>query len=159
MGYTNQQDMKHLHFGSDHGGFALKQQLLNHFETKTNLQTHDHGAFSLDPADDYPNFAHAVAQAIPVADPLAEPEHFGLLLCRTGQGMAMAANRHHHIRASIALDKTAARLSRAHNNANILVVQADFAPPLPTVIELVDTFLSTPFERGRHEVRVRSLSP
>lgn len=159
MGYTNQQDMTHLHIGSDHGGFALKQQLLDHFNQNSNFQTHDHGAHELNPADDYPTFAHAVARALPTSDPLAEPTHIGLLLCRTGQGMAIAANRHPHIRAAIALDETTVRLSRAHNNANILVIQADFAPSLPKIIELINTFLNTPFERGRHEARVRSLSP
>lgn len=97
---------------------------------------------------DYPDYAHRVADAI-----AAGKADFGVLVCGTGQGMAMAANRHPHIRAAVITDELTARLARAHNNANVAcfgekVIGAD------RVAELLAIFLATDFEGGRHARRV-----
>lgn len=133
-------------FGSDHAGLEGRRAAMAIAATR--------GAEVIDvgPSDkesvDYPDYAHRVADAI-----AAGKADFGVLVCGTGQGMAMAANRHPHIRAAVITDELTARLARAHNNANVAcfgekVIGAD------RVAELLAIFLATDFEGGRHARRV-----
>ncbi|MCY1541844.1 Ribose-5-phosphate isomerase B [compost metagenome] len=101
---------------------------------------------------DYPDFAHPVASAV---------EHgefdFGILICGSANGVAITANKHQQIRAAICWEKELSALARQHNNANIICIPARFVSP-DLAKTMVDTFLSTPFEGGRHENRVKKIA-
>ena len=132
--------------GSDHAGLSLKLDVVEHLQKAGHLVA-DHGT-NTSGSCDYPDFAKAVAHA--VRDGEAD---LGILVCGTGQGMAMTANRVDGIRAAVVADTFSARGTRAHNDANVLcmgqrVIGAGLA------LEIVDAFLSTPFEGGRHARRV-----
>ena len=133
---------------ADHAGFALKSRLLQHFDSNhiphIDLGTDDH-----EPVD-YPDFAHDLTSAMnPAAD-------LGVLICGTGNGMAMTANRRHNIRCALALTPEMARLARAHNNANVLALGARLVSE-DLAIAIVDSFLATSFEGGRHIPRVEKI--
>lgn len=132
--------------GSDHAGFEQKQHLAQHL-TDEGHDIEDLGTYSEESVD-YPDFAVKVAQV--VADGNAD---FGVLVCGTGVGMAMAANKVDGIRAANVTDPEFARLARAHNDANVIAVSGRFVPE-PVNEEIVDAFLTTAFEGGRHERRV-----
>ncbi len=135
--------------GADHAGFALKQQL-KRWLADAGHEVTDFGTDS-EASADYPDFAARVAES--VASDAAER---GVLVCGSGIGMAMAANRRRRVRAVAASDLYSARLSRAHNNANVLALGSRIvAPPLAEAI--LELFLSTPFEGGRHERRVAKM--
>ncbi len=136
-----------LAVGADHGGAEQKMALLIHLESQGHA-VFDFGVSRSDESVDYPQYALAVAQA--VASGEAE---FGILVCGTGIGMAIAANKVKGVRAATITDINAAHLARAHNNANVLALSGRFTP-LATNIEIVDTFLSTAFEGGRHQRRI-----
>ena len=135
--------------GADHAGYPLKETLKAHLQKRGVLVT-DLGTDSAEPTD-YPDFARAVAQTV------ARQRHsLGLLICGTGIGMSMAANKVPGVRAAVACDETMARLARQHNDANILclggrVVSAESAR------KLVDAFLDARFEGARHQVRVAKI--
>jgi ribose 5-phosphate isomerase B len=135
---------------SDHAGLPLKLALKAALEaeghTVSDLGTH--GSESVD----YPDFAAKVAEAITSG---AAP--FGILVCGSGIGMAIAANRHPGIRAAVLHDSTEARLTRAHNDANIACFGARTIG-VETALDALRTFLATPFEGGRHQRRVDKLS-
>jgi len=132
--------------GADHAGFDLKEQLkgtlLAAGHEVEDVGTHDTAS------TDYPDWAHRVASR--VASGEAER---GLLVCGTGVGMAMAANRHRGVRAVAANDLFTVRLSRQHNDANVLTLGARIAA-LPLAEAILGAFLETPFEGGRHQRRV-----
>jgi ribose 5-phosphate isomerase B len=135
---------------ADHGGYELKTALLPELKA-LGLEVLDLGTQSTSSVD-YPNFALALAQAL--ADGRAQR---GVLICGTGIGMSMAANRHRHLRCALAHDVTTARLARQHNDANVLalgarVVGAEVAK------DCVKTFFTTSFEGGRHARRVALFS-
>ena len=131
--------------GSDHGGFALKQQLMEHLN-KEGYVLRDFGCFT-EQSCDYPDIAHAVAKAVAAG----ECEN-GILICGTGIGMAMAAGKHPGIRAALCGDVYSAKLTRTHNDANILTMGARvIGPGLAEMI--ADTFLSTPFSNEERHVR------
>jgi ribose 5-phosphate isomerase B len=135
---------------ADHGGYELKTALLPELKA-LGLEVLDLGTQSASSVD-YPNFALALAQAL--ADGRAQR---GVLICGTGIGMSMAANRHRHLRCALAHDVTTARLARQHNDANVLalgarVVGAEVAK------DCVKTFFTTSFEGGRHARRVALFS-
>lgn len=137
--------------GSDHAGVALKAALKQALEAAGH-PTLDLGTDGPESVD-YPDFADAVAAAV-----LAGRARFGLLVCGTGIGISIAANRHPGIRCALAHDVTGARLSREHNDANILALGARVIGP-EVALDATRTFLATPFAGGRHERRVRKLTP
>ena len=137
---------KKLAICSDHAGFELKQQVIAYLES-LGIATHDFGTFSADSCD-YPDFAHPCAEAVQ-----SGKDYPGIALCGSGNGMAMVLNKHRGIRAALCWDVELARLARAHNDANILVLPARFINA-NKALAIVETFFSTPFDGGRHEKRV-----
>lgn len=133
---------------SDHGGYTYKQAIQDKFSEYEWL---DIGVDSPDSVD-YPDFAHALADKIKSGD-----ADTGILICGTGIGVSIAANRHEHIRSALCTDTTMARLTRAHNNANVLAL-GERIIGLETAFDVVETFLNTKFEGGRHERRVNKIN-
>lgn len=141
---------KTIAIGGDHAGFEYKALLITLLE-KLGYTPKDFGAFSKDSVD-YPDFAHPVAQAVE-----SNECAFGILICGSANGVAMAANKHQGIRAAICWESELAILSREHNNANIVCIPARFVSE-EKAEEIVKAFLSTAFEGGRHETRVNKIS-
>ena len=137
--------------GADHAGVALKAMLRAALE-ETGHPVLDLGTDGAESVD-YPDFGTAVAQAV-----VAGRARFGVLVCGTGIGISIAANRVPGIRCANIHDSTGARLTRAHNDANVIAFGARLTGP-EVALDALRTFLSTPFEGGRHERRVRKLSP
>ena len=135
--------------GADHAGFELKQHLKERLAAR-GFEVEDCGTHGT-ASTDYPDWAAAVAAR--VADGRAER---GLLVCGSGVGMAIGANRFRRVRAVAASDLYTARLARAHNDANVLALGARIVAP-PLAEEILDVFLATPFDGGRHERRVEKL--
>lgn len=134
---------------SDHAGYELKEALKEAFAN--DFEWVDYGTFSTESVD-YPDFAHKLA-----ADVANGSYQYGVLICGTGNGMAMTANKHAGIRAGLCWSKEIAALVRQHNNANILVMPARFIP-FETASEIVKTFFSTDFEGGRHQRRIDKIN-
>ena len=141
--------MKKIAIGCDHAGFEMKEQIIRHLKDQ-GYDIQDKGAFSTESVD-YPDFAHSVAKAIE-----NEEADLGILLCGSGNGISMAANKHQGIRAALCWKKEIAELARLHNNANVLSLPARFISD-KEALEIVDVFLSTEFEGGRHERRVNKI--
>lgn len=135
--------------GADHAGFELKQRLVEELE-RMGYQPLDLGTDS-DASTDYPDYAHQVADRVEHGDAAR-----GVLLCGSGLGMSYAANRHPGVRAALAWTPEVARLAREHNDANILVLPARFVTEQQG-LEILKTWLTTPFEGGRHERRVKKI--
>ena len=136
---------KTVFFGSDHAGFSLKQTLVALLESR-GMKVEDLGPHSTDSVD-YPDYAHAVCKRV------VEEGGLGILVCGSGLGMSMAANKTSGIRAALCLNEYLARMARRHNDANVLclgarVVGQDLAEAV------VDAFLDAEFEGGRHQRRV-----
>ena len=123
---------------SDHGGFELKKQIAA-FLAETGFTPVDFGPFELDPADDYPDFGSPMAKAVSKGE-LAS----GILLCRSGVGMGIDANRFHNVRAVVAYSAKVAKASREHNVSNVLVIPADYLD-FEAIKEIILTWVSTPF--------------
>ena len=136
-----------LWVASDHAGFDLKQHLLVKF---SDLPWRDLGPESQDRVD-YPDYASKLANAMREA-----PNSLGVLVCGSGQGMAIKANRFSHIRAALCWTEEVAQLARAHNNANVLCLGSRVMDH-DICIKILDTFLSTTFEAGRHAERVNKI--
>jgi ribose 5-phosphate isomerase B len=136
--------------GADHGGFELKNQLRDAL-IASGHQVRDFGANSAE-SSDYPDYAGPVARA--VADGTSER---GILICGSGVGMAIAANKVRGVRAAVGMNPEAVQLTRQHNDANVLTLGERFTDPA-TAQALVKIFLETPFEAGRHERRVAKIS-
>lgn len=135
-----------LGIGSDHGGFDLKEQVKAYL-ISLGHEVIDCGCFSKDSCD-YPVFAHKVASG--VADGSFDS---GVLICTTGIGMSMTANRHPNVRAALVTNEDMCKMTRLHNNANVLVMGAKYTT-IESAKRYVDIFLNTEFEGGRHERRV-----
>ncbi|MCQ2270887.1 MAG: ribose 5-phosphate isomerase B [Bacteroidales bacterium] len=134
---------------SDHAGFELKEKIINQF--KVDFEWVDNGTFSSESVD-YPDFAH------PLADKVSKGEfEYGILICGTGNGIGMTANKHANVRAALCWKKEIAELARQHNNANILVLPARFISD-EDAFAVVKTFFSTAFEGGRHQRRVEKIN-
>ena len=131
---------------SDHGGFELKQQLIEHFAAKGQI-LEDLGTCSTDSCD-YPDIAKKMAKNI-----LNHQNELGILICGTGIGISMAANKVKGIRAACCSDYFSAKYTRLHNDANVLCLGARVIGA-GAALELVDVFLNTEFEGGRHQRRV-----
>ncbi len=140
-----------ISIASDHAGLPLKLALKAALETE-GLSTRDLGTHSAESVD-YPDFATRVAEAV-----ASGQAPFGILVCGSGIGMAIAANRHPGIRAAVLHDSTEARLTRAHNNANIACFGARTIG-VETAIDALRVFLATPYEGGRHDRRLAKLDP
>jgi ribose 5-phosphate isomerase B len=139
---------KTLVVGSDHAGFALKKELCE-VARELGYEIKDVGTHSSE-STDYPDYSHQVASAV------ARGEGVGLLVCGTGIGMSMAANRHAGVRAAVCGDSYSAAMARRHNDANVLCVGARVAGS-GLAAEILKTFLSSTFEGGRHERRVHKI--
>jgi ribose 5-phosphate isomerase B len=135
--------------GSDHAGFQLKQELIKH------LSSMGHNVKDFGPASDarvdYPDFAHPVANEVE-----SGKVDFGVIICGSGNGIAMAANKHKGIRAAVCWNREVAELARAHNDANIISLPARFIS-VEEAKACVDVFLVTAFEGGRHADRVKKI--
>jgi ribose 5-phosphate isomerase B len=129
-----------IFLGADHGGFELKSQLADYL-TAAGLTVVDMGADQLDPQDDFPQYAYAVATKV-----LGEDTARGILICGSGQGMAMAANRVRGIRASVVWSVEVAHETRQDNDSNVLCLPARFIG-WPEAQSIVDSWLSTPFSK------------
>ena len=141
--------MRKIAIGADHAGFELKQHLIKHLSSK-GLQVTDHGTDSTESVD-YPEICANVARA--VRDGKAE---IGIVLGGSGQGEQIAANKVHGVRAALCNDLYLAEMARSHNNANVLSMGGRVVSPQQAE-QIVDKFLSTEFEGGRHERRVAQL--
>ena len=130
---------------SDHGGFELKKQIAA-FLAETGFTPVDFGPFELDPADDYPDFGSPMAKAVSKGE-LAS----GILLCRSGVGMGIDANRFHNVRAVVAYSAKVAKASREHNVSNVLVIPADYLD-FKAIKEIIQTWVSTPFSNDRRHI-------
>ena len=135
--------------GSDHGGFALKQEIMKHLEERK-LEYIDFGTYSSDSCD-YPQYGAAVGRA--VASGSCER---GILICGTGIGISISANKIHGVRAALCGDCFSAEMTRRHNDANIVALGARVVGP-GLALKIVDTVLDTEFEGGRHERRVQQM--
>ncbi len=136
--------------GCDHAGFEYKLDVVKHLNGR-GLQVADFGTYSMESVD-FPDFAHPTADAVEQGE-----AGFGILLCGSANGVAITANKHAGIRAAICWQKEIASLARKHNNANIICIPARFMK-LNEVLEMLDIFISTAFEGGRHETRVNKIS-
>ncbi len=133
--------------GSDHGGFALKQRIIRHLK-EAGIPYEDVGCHSTDSCD-YPVYGHAVAEA--VAEGRCEK---GIVICTTGIGISMSANRHPGIRCALCADTLTARLTRLHNDANVLALGGGIVGE-NLALEIVNVFLNTPFSgEARHQRRI-----
>lgn len=141
---------KKIAVGGDHAGFSLKQPLIQWLQEE-GYEIKDFGTYSADSAD-YADFAHPVAIAV-------EKGEFdvGILVCGSGQGVAITANKHQGIRAALVWDTPLAALSRQHNNANIICLPARFITQ-EVAFECITIFLHTEFEGGRHATRVGKIA-
>jgi ribose 5-phosphate isomerase B len=137
--------------GADHAGVGLKATLRRALEAAGHpvLDMGTEGEASVD----YPDFAHAVAAAV-----VEGRARFGVLVCGTGIGISIAANRNPAIRCALVQDSTAARLTRAHNDANVVAFGARLIGP-EVALDALRAFLATSYEGGRHDRRVAKLSP
>ena len=138
-----------ISIGNDHAGTEYKFAVLKYLESK-GIEVLNHGSDSSDSVD-YADFIHPVAQD--VEDNKAD---FGIIICGSGNGASMTANKHQGIRSAICWTKEIAELARSHNNANILSIPARFTAK-EQAIEMVETFLNTSFEGGRHERRINKI--
>lgn len=141
--------MQQISVGSDHAGFKYKELITRYLESK-GITVHDQGAFSEDSVD-YPDFAHKVAE-----DVNSGRSGLGILCCGSGNGVAMAANKHKGIRAALCWQPEIASLAVRHNNANILCLPARFISE-DEAQKIVGSFLEATFEGGRHERRVEKI--
>ncbi len=135
--------------GADHAGFSLKENLKKYLQAQGH-EVKDFGPDS-EASVDYPDYAHPVANSVEKKE-----VELGILMCGSGNGINMTANKHAGIRAALCWNSEIAKLSRQHNNANILTLPARFIEEAEAK-KCVDVFLSTPFEGGRHEGRVKKI--
>ncbi len=135
-----------ISIGNDHAGTDYKFAILKYLESK-GYKVINHGTDANDSVD-YADFVHPVAE-----DVETKKADFGILLCGSANGVAMTANKHQNIRAGLCWNKEIVHLIRSHNNANILCIPARFTAE-QQVIEMVDVFLNTAFEGGRHQSRI-----
>jgi ribose 5-phosphate isomerase B len=141
---------KTIAIGGDHAGFEYKESLIKLLSNK-GYTVIDKGPYSADSVD-YPDFVHPVANL--VEEGVAE---FGILICGSGNGVAMTANKHQQIRAALTWNNNLAALARQHNNANVICIPARFVSKKMAQL-MVTTFLETSFEGGRHAKRVDKIA-
>lgn len=136
--------------GNDHAGTTYKKEVVEYLK-KQNFEVINHGTDS-DKSVDYPDFVHPVA-----TDVSEQKADFGIIICGSGNGANMTANKHQDIRSALCWNKEIVALAREHNNANILSIPARFVS-LNQAIDFVKVFLETKFEGGRHQTRVEKIA-
>lgn len=141
--------MSNIAIGSDHAGYQLKEKI-KEFLTSKNIEFKDFGPFSEDRAD-YPDFAHPVASSVENKE-----SNLGILICGSGNGINMTANKHQEIRSALCWQEDIAEMARLHNDANIIALPARYISE-ELALKCVDIFLKTDFEGGRHEGRVNKI--
>lgn len=141
--------MKNIAIAADHAGFEYKELIKEHLKSSYKVQ--DFGTFSKDSVD-YPDFVHPAASSVENGDNV-----FGILICGSGEGVSITANKHQNIRCALCWEVDIAKLSRQHNNANMIAIPARFVSE-KLALEMIDAFLETEFEGGRHQNRVNKIS-
>jgi len=141
--------LKKIFISSDHAGFKLKEDIKSHL-SKKKLSFQDLGPYNDDRVD-YPDYAHKVAKKVK-----ANKSNVGILVCGSGMGMNIAANRHKNIRAAQCFNLKSTKLSRLHNDANIITLGSRLLTK-KLAINCVNTFLNTKFEGGRHSKRIKKI--
>lgn len=135
---------------SDHAGYELKEEVKKYLSSK-NIETKDFGTFSTESVD-YPDFAHQVGSAINRGD-----FSRGIVICGSGNGVQMTVNKYPNVRCALCWNEEIAKLARQHNDANIISMPARFVST-ELALKMVDIFLNTPFEGGRHLRRVEKIN-
>lgn len=135
--------------GCDHAGFELKQRVVEHLVRK-GYEVKDFGTNSTESID-YPDYGHPVARLVE-----SNPGMLGIVICGSGNGINMTANKHQGIRSALCWKKEIAALARQHNDANVIALPARFIS-IEEGLEMVDVFFNTPFEGGRHQNRVNKI--
>ena len=141
--------MKNIFISSDHAGYNLKEQIKKRFSKKYKFQ--DLGTSDSKNSVNYPDFAHSLCKKVS-----KNTKNLGILVCGSGIGMSMAANRHKKIRAAVCYSVKNTKLSRLHNNANIITLGARLTKK-NTAFRCIEAFMNTKFEGGRHKIRVRKI--
>ena len=141
--------MKKIFIASDHAGFNLKQNVIKHFSKK--LKFVDLGTKNSKISVNYPDFAHVLSKKV-----ASNTKNIGILICGSGMGMVMSANKHKKIRAALCYSVKNSKLSRLHNNANIITLGARLIKK-NTAFKCINAFLNTKFEGGRHTKRVKKI--
>jgi len=141
--------LKKIFLSSDHAGYKLKENIKLHLDKKKIRYT-DLGPFNSDKVD-YPDYAHKVAKKVKTNN-----NHIGILICGTGIGMNITANKHKNIRAAQCFDLKSTKLSRLHNDANIITLGSRILTN-KNAVSFVNVFLNTKFEGGRHTKRIRKI--
>ena len=136
--------------GGDHAGFDLKSKVIEKL-TENGYQAKDFGPFSKDSCD-YPDYVHPLAQQV-----VNREFHFGIIICGSGNGVNMVANKYQGIRSGLCWKPELAEMTRLHNDANILAIPARYVPE-EVGLQIVDAFLNTKFEGGRHQRRVDKIN-
>ena len=138
-----------ISIGNDHAGVNLKKSIISHLEKKSH-KFFNHGTNNQYTVD-YADFIHPVAE-----DVESKRAKLGIIVCGTGNGAAMTANKHQKIRAALCWSTEITQLSRQHNDANILSIPARFVSE-EEALDMVDIFITTPFEGGRHQKRIEKI--
>ena len=141
--------MKKVFIASDHAGFKLKEQIKKKFSNK--IKIIDLGTNNSTTSVNYPNFAHQLCKKVS-----SNNKNIGILVCGSGMGMSMAANRHKKIRAALCYSIKNTKLSRLHNNSNIITLGSRLINK-ELAFKCINAFLNTPFESGRHLKRVKKI--
>ena len=141
--------MKKIFISSDHAGYSLKEQIKKRFKNKYIFQ--DLGTDNSSKSVNYPDYAHKLCKKISKSS-----KNMGILVCGSGMGMSMAANRHKKIRAAVCYSVKNTKLSRLHNNANIITLGSRLTKK-NTAFKCIDVFMKTKFEGGRHNKRVKKI--
>lgn len=139
-----------ISIGSDHAGYKLKEEIKNYL-TSLNIQVKDCGTSNKETSVDYPDYGHAVA-----IDVINKNADFGVVICGSGNGINISANKHKGIRSALCWNEEIAKLARLHNDANILALPGRFID-IEEAKRAVYTFLNTPFEGGRHINRINKI--
>ena len=141
--------MKKIYISSDHAGYNLKENIKRKFKKKYIFL--DLGTNNSKVSVNYPDFAHRLCKKVS-----NDSKNIGILVCGSGMGMSMAANRHKKIRAAVCYSVKNTKLSRLHNNANIITLGSRLTNK-NTAFKCIETFINTKFEGGRHKKRVRKI--
>lgn len=139
-----------ISIGNDHAGPDYKKAIVDYLQSHGH-EIFNHGTDTFESVD-YPDFGHSVAY-----DVQTKKADFGIVICGSGNGIAMTANKHQDVRAALCWTKEIAELARQHNDANIVSIPARYTS-IPQAVEMVDAFLNTAFEGGRHERRVQKIA-
>ena len=141
--------MKKIFISSDHAGYNLKEKIKKKFSKKYKFQ--DLGTHNSEKSVNYPDYAHKLSKKVSLSS-----KNMGILVCGSGMGMSMAANRHKKIRAAVCYSVKNTKLSRLHNNANIITLGSRLTKK-NTAFKCIEAFMNTKFEGGRHEKRIKKI--